>query len=81
MLNSHRIFVGIKPLTNFLPSAINTDQAGFITTDTEMQTNVSGIFAAGDVRSKLCRQVTTAVGDGATAGNAANVYMQEHENV
>lgn len=75
------IFVGIKPLTGFLPDSIQTDEAGFIVTDTEMRTSVPGIFAAGDVRSKLCRQVATAVGDGATAGNAANLYRQEQENV
>ncbi len=80
-VNGIFIFVGIKPLTGFLPESIQTDEAGFIITDTEMRTNVPGIFAAGDVRSKLCRQVVTAVGDGATAGNAANVYRQEQDNV
>jgi thioredoxin reductase (NADPH) len=42
-----------------------------------MATNVPGIFAAGDVRSKLCRQVTTAVGDGATAANSAFLYLEQ----
>ena len=80
-VNGIFIFVGIKPITEFLPDFIQTDRAGFVVTDTEMRTNVQGIYAAGDVRSKLCRQVTTAVGDGATAANAANVYMQEQANV
>ncbi len=72
------IFVGFEPVSGFLPSCLKTDSQGFILTDTEMQTNIPGIFAAGDIRSKLCRQVTTAVGDGATAANAAHHYLEQH---
>ena len=46
-------------------------------TDTEMRTNIPGIFAAGDIRSKLCRQVITAAGDGATAAQAAFVFLEQ----
>jgi thioredoxin reductase (NADPH) len=55
---------------------LQTDQEGFIITDAEMRTNLPGIFAAGDIRSKLCRQIATAVGDGATAAKAAQVYLE-----
>lgn len=70
------VFVGIEPNAEFLPSILQRDGQGFIHTDTEMRTNLTGIFAAGDIRSKLCRQVSTAVGDGATAAQAAFVYLE-----
>ncbi len=71
------IFVGIKPNVDFVPELVQRDAAGFLITDTEMRTNVQGIFAAGDIRSKLCRQVSTAVGDGATAAQAAFLYVEQ----
>lgn len=71
------IFVGLVPQVEFLPPELQKDEAGFIITDTEMRTNLPGIFAAGDVRSKRCRQVTTAVGDGAAAGHSAYLYLEE----
>lgn len=70
------VFVGIEPNAEFLPPALKLDAHGFVYTDTEMRTNLTGIFAAGDIRSKLCRQVSTAVGDGATAAQAAFVYLE-----
>lgn len=71
------IYVGMEPVTGYLPEQINRDAAGFILTDAEMCTSVPGIFAAGDVRSKRCRQVSTAVGDGATAATAASSYLEQ----
>lgn len=73
------IFVGFDPQGAFLPEALETDSRGFVVTDCEMRTNLPGIFAAGDIRSKLCRQVATAVGDGATAANTALTYLENHE--
>ena len=73
------VFVGIKPSIDFIPDVLEKDERGFIYTDTEMRTNISGVFAAGDIRSKLCRQVSTAVGDGATAAQAAFLYMEEND--
>ncbi len=70
------VFVGLTPQTSFVPDNIKKDESGFIVTDTEMRTNVPGIFAAGDVRSKRCRQVVTAVGDGATAAHSAYLYLE-----
>jgi thioredoxin reductase (NADPH) len=71
------IFVGIKPQLGFVPETVERDETGFIVTDTEMRTNVPGVFAAGDNRSKRCRQITTAVGDGAAAGHSAHIYLEE----
>lgn len=71
------IYVGLVPLTEYLPGDIIRDEQGFIITDTEMRTNIPGIYAAGDIRSKLCRQVITAAGDGATAAHAAFVFLEQ----
>jgi thioredoxin reductase (NADPH) len=69
------IFVGFEPIMDFVPDAVAKDRNGIIT-DVEMRTNIPGVFAAGDIRSKLCRQVASAVGDGATAATAAFSYLQ-----
>lgn len=71
------VFVGYEPSVDFVPQEVQRDAQGFIITDTEMRTSVPGIFAAGDIRSKLCRQVSTAVGDGATAAQAAFLYLEQ----
>ena len=73
------VYVGMLPVSAFLPGEVTKDAVGFILTDAEMCTSVPGIFAAGDVRSKRCRQVSSAVGDGATAATAALSYL-EHLN-
>ena len=70
------IFIGFVPAGGYLPEGLGLDAQGFIVTDTEMQTNIPGVFAAGDIRSKRCRQVVTAVGDGATAANSAHIYLE-----
>lgn len=70
------MYVGVKPNTEFLKGIVVTDEKGFIITDDEMKTSVPGIFAAGDVRVKLLRQIATAVGDGATAAFAAEKYIE-----
>ncbi|MDR1776831.1 MAG: thioredoxin-disulfide reductase [Desulfovibrio sp.] len=71
------VYVGFEPATHFLPPDLNRDAQGFIVTDTEMRTSIPGIFAAGDIRSKLCRQVVTAAGDGATAAQAAFILLEQ----
>ena len=71
------VFVGYVPQSGFVPATLQRDPQGFIITDCEMRTNLPGVFAAGDVRSKMCRQVTTAVGDGATAATAAFTYLEQ----
>jgi len=69
------VFVGFEPQGDFYPQGIVRDEQGFIKTDAEMHTSIAGIFAAGDIRSKSCRQVATAVGDGASAAHAAYAYI------
>jgi thioredoxin reductase (NADPH) len=71
------LFVGLEPRTGFLGGAVETDELGFVLTDQDMKTNVRGLLAAGDCRSKLLRQVSTAVGDGATAAFAAWQFLEE----
>lgn len=75
-VNGLFVFIGFEPDAPFLPAELKLDKSGFIETDTEMHTNLPGVFAAGDIRSKLCRQVVTAVGDGATAANSAYTYLE-----
>jgi thioredoxin reductase (NADPH) len=73
------LFVGLSPRTQFLKNLINLDEAGYIITDENCETSIKGIFAAGDCRKKLLRQVSTAVGDGATAAFAVEKYLESKE--
>lgn len=73
------VYIGHVPNAQFVPEGIERNEQGFLVTDQEMQTNIAGIFAAGDIRAKLCRQVCTAVGDGAVAASSAIRYL-EHLN-
>ena len=72
------IYVGLDPVSDFVQELQIRDQAGWIVTDDHMKTSVAGVFAVGDVRQKDLRQVTTAVGDGAIAGQEAYKYITEH---
>lgn len=71
------IYAGHKPNTELLKNVVQTDEKGYIITDDNMKTNISGIFAAGDIRKKFLRQVVTAAGDGATAAMAVEKYLTE----
>jgi thioredoxin reductase (NADPH) len=70
------VFIGTIPNTQFVKGQIELDQNGFIVTDNDMQTSVPGVFAAGDIRSKLFRQISTAVGEGAAASFSAEKYIE-----
>jgi thioredoxin reductase (NADPH) len=69
------IFVGFVPNSGLFKVHVNHDEAGYIVTDRNMQTSVDGIWAVGDVRSQLTKQIATAVGDGTTAAVAASMYV------
>jgi thioredoxin reductase (NADPH) len=73
------LFVGLLPRTQFLKGLVQMDEAGYIITNDNCETSVKGIFAAGDCRKKLLRQIATGVGDGATAAFAAEKYLEERE--
>jgi thioredoxin reductase (NADPH) len=70
------IFIGYDPNNDLVKGLLELDGVGFIVTDNDMQTSVPGVFAAGDIRSKLLRQISTAVGEGATAAFAAERYLE-----
>lgn len=72
------MYVGTKPANEYLKGLVKVDERGYIITDENMATNVPGIFAAGDVRKKLLRQVITAVADGAIAAVAAEKIIDGH---
>ncbi|MBE3519784.1 MAG: thioredoxin-disulfide reductase [Firmicutes bacterium] len=69
------VYVGSSPNTAPVADLVDTDDSGYIVTEPDMSTKTPGLYAAGDVRRKSLRQVTTAVGDGATAAFAAETYL------
>jgi thioredoxin reductase (NADPH) len=69
------VFVGFRPNTGVIDGHFEHDAAGYILTDSNMMTSIPGLFAAGDVRVQLTRQVTTAVGDATTAAIAVEKYL------
>ena len=71
------ISVGRKPVTEFLAGQLELDQAGYIIADESTRTNLPGVFAVGDVRTKVLRQVVTAVADGALASHYIDEYLAE----
>lgn len=71
------VFVGSIPQTTCLPEAVLKDESGYVVTNDRMETNVAGLFAAGDVRATPFRQVVTAVADGAVAAHCAAQYIDE----
>ena len=72
------IFIGFIPNTGLVDAHVEHDAAGYYLADSQtMMTNIPGIFAAGDVRSQLTRQITTAVGDATTATIAATKWVEE----
>ena len=72
------IYVGLDPVSDFVKDLGICDEAGWIVTDQHMKTASDGIYAIGDVRQKDLRQITTAVGDGAVAGQEVYKYITEH---
>jgi len=74
------IFVGFRPNSGLTREELRKDAGGYIITDDKMETSIPGIFACGDVRAQLVRQITNAVGDGTTAAVAAEKYIEHLED-
>ena len=74
------VFVGLKPNSGFLNGALDVDEIGLIQTDTNLMTSMSGVFAAGDIRSGATMQVASAVGEGATAALKIREYLEAAEH-
>jgi thioredoxin reductase (NADPH) len=74
------VFIGFKPNTGLIMDHVAHDAAGYVITDDRMMTTIPGLFAAGDLRAQLTRQVTTAVGDATTAAIAVEKYLTERRS-
>ncbi len=74
-VNGLFVAVGILPRNELVAGQIELDEGGFIVTDKNMQTNIPGVFAAGDIRNTPLRQVVTACADGAIAATKAVEYV------
>lgn len=70
------VYVGLIPITEHFSNLAITDEEGWIITNEKMETAVPGIYAIGDVRQTVLRQITTAVGDGSIAGQEAYKYIE-----
>ncbi len=73
------IFIGLDPNTDVLRDLIDLDQWGFIKTSATLETNIGGVFAAGDVRAGSTKQVASAVGEGATAALMIRQFLEKTE--
>jgi thioredoxin reductase (NADPH) len=73
------IFIGFKPNSYLVNGHFEHDASGYIITDDRMMTSIPGLFAAGDLRVQLTRQITTAVGDATTAAIAVEKYLAERK--
>jgi len=71
------LFIGYLADTDLFKGQVTMNQRGYVLTNENMETNLEGVFAVGDVRDKVLRQVATAVGDGAIGGVAAERYLAE----
>jgi len=74
------VFVGYLPISDLFKGMITMSERGDIITDEEMRTNIPGVYAAGDIRVKLLRQVITAAADGAIAATHAEHYIEDKFN-
>ena len=72
------VSIGRTPATALVKDQLVLDEGGYIVADESTRTNIAGVFAVGDVRSKALRQIVTAVSDGAVAAHYADEYLAEH---
>lgn len=74
------VFIGFTPNSGLIKEHVAHDPTGYLLTDDRMMTSIPGLFAAGDLRVQLVRQVTTAVGDATTAAIAVEKYLTERKS-
>lgn len=73
------VFIGDMPATDLFKGRIKLDEKNYIITNENMETNIPGVFAAGDIRQKTLRQIVTAVSDGAVAAVSAERYVEKFQ--
>lgn len=71
------VAIGRNPSTELIRGVVNLDESGYIITDENMQTNIKGVYAAGDIRYKQVRQIITAASDGAVAATHINTQISK----
>lgn len=69
------VSIGRKPATELVEGVLDLDEGGYVKADESTQTNIPGVYAVGDVRTKVLRQVVTALADGAVAAHYADEYL------
>lgn len=74
------IFIGFRPNSDLVKGHFDHDESGYIITDSNMATSIEGLYAAGDLRQQLVRQITTAVGDATTAAIAVEKYLADRRD-
>ena len=74
------VSIGRIPASELFQDVLETDGAGYIVADESTRTNIPGVFAVGDIRTKAVRQVVTAAADGAVAAHYAEEYLAEHKS-
>ena len=75
------ISIGRDPITALVTDQLTLDDSGYIVADETTKTNIAGVFAAGDVRTKPLRQIVTATADGATAAYFAEEYLRQNHGI
>ena len=73
------IFIGLDPNVDFVKSAVDLDKFGFIATGVNLETSMSGVFAAGDVEGGSTKQVASAIEEGATAASMIRQFLEKNQ--
>jgi thioredoxin reductase (NADPH) len=74
------IFIGFVPNSGLIRPHVEHDAGGYLLTDRELRTSIEGLWAVGDVRAQLTRQIATAVGDGTTAAVSVSQYLERRRD-